>query len=173
MDNEEKLLAEYGRRRPFSVPQGYFEALSASVMAEVARESAVRRVSLWGRVRKPLAVAASIVVLLGVGISYFALSSEQAEEPPVAQAGVGDKPSSATEPQTAAPPLAEPAPAPDIVPATVEQAEPTPVATVKTVAHKPAQATAAVHDDTDDAIDIAADLMMADADDLYAMMIDE
>lgn len=77
MEIDDSLKAQYGTRRPFTVPDGYFERLgetvtgrlsaSGSVSAPVVR--AVRK-SVWQRL-SPLVAAASVVgvvMLVGLGV---------------------------------------------------------------------------------------------------------
>ena len=44
---EEKLLSRFGAERPFTVPEGYFEALPNKVMSRVAQRRRRRLVWRW------------------------------------------------------------------------------------------------------------------------------
>lgn len=173
MDEEARLLERYGRQRPFSVPEGYFEQLQRRVMDEVQRPAP--QVSLWTRARKPLAVAAGVCALVAVGLHYL----PKQQEPQTAQvAPPAEKPATvkavqpASQPQQAAvlsiPFEREATPAPQLAeakkaekPARVERRKP--VEPVATVAEEP-QA---------DPLEVAADYLMADADDFYALLAEE
>ncbi len=67
--NEEKYITEkFGQDNPFRVPDGYFDQLSAQVMSKLPeRKQKARFVSL----RPILYAAASIVLVLVMGVAYF------------------------------------------------------------------------------------------------------
>lgn len=77
MDDEKQLLGEYGRKRPYSVPEGYFENLASRVMERVGEKPAAV-ITPWKRVRRPLAIAASVCALVGVGLAFLHQSGEEA-----------------------------------------------------------------------------------------------
>lgn len=77
MEKDETLKAQYGTRRPFSVPEDYFAQLPDALMRQVETaddvpQSSVRalRQPLWQRL-SPLVAAAcmvGIIVLVGLGV---------------------------------------------------------------------------------------------------------
>lgn len=67
---KEELLLErkYGKRRPFSVPDGYFDSLGASFDSRLRREKRRGRIVSLCR---PVAWAACVVLLLALGFVFF------------------------------------------------------------------------------------------------------
>lgn len=191
MDEEARLLERYGRQSPFQVPEGYFEELTGRILLQTTRRPSPT-VSLWRRLRKPLAVAAGVCLLAGIG---FHLLPQHTDNTLTAQQTPPQTPQKAPQPSSK---KVAPMPATQqatILPLSVEatpqetaEAETATAqhvaAAIKHVAYKgKAVHTAQLHpqpshgEDVDDAsnemLDAAADYMMLDADDLYALMADE
>lgn len=173
MDEEARLLERYGRKRPFSVPEGYFEQLQRHVMDEVRQ--AAPEVSLWMRVRKPLAVAAGVCALVAAGLHYLPDQEEpqtaQVASPATKATSVKEVPTATQTQQAAVLPIAferEEAPVPQV--AEAKKAEPVRTVAPKVVAVEKPQV---AEEPQADALDVAADYLMADADDFYAMLVDE
>ena len=64
---KDKLFTANGGRRPFTVPDGYFDGLAGHVMSRidaVEQENCVR-VSLWAKARKWVAACACVAVVAG------------------------------------------------------------------------------------------------------------
>lgn len=179
VDNEQNLLTQFGRQRPFCMPDGYLEQLQQTVMQRVANEPTEHRPTLWVRLRKPLTVAASVALLAGVALGLLtkngqtggaAASGQQKIEVAEANAQLAKQlPVVATQQQATLAPTA-------IIDETVKkvrlavsesQAKETTKETVKE------QPEAPVASESELDIDAAADLMMLDAEDLIAMMADE
>lgn len=77
MEIDDSLKAQYGARRPFTVPDGYFEQLGETMVRRLSEDGtcsapvlrAVRK-SMWQRL-SPLVAAASVVgvvMLVGLGV---------------------------------------------------------------------------------------------------------
>lgn len=85
METDSELRAQHGTRRPFAVPEGYFDTLGQRVArrieAEAAQGSTVKAVrkSLWQRL-SPLLAAASIA---GV-VALVGLAAYQSDNAPTA-----------------------------------------------------------------------------------------
>lgn len=186
MDDEATLLQQFGRRRPFTVPEGYFEQLSWRMMQEAERPHTI---TLWVRFRKPLAVAAGVCLLIAVGVGY-GLGSQSAEEQQLAQREVAPAKESASVSQNLVAQIQEantPSTAPQDVATsaqvsqqTIHKAESHADAPDATVEHVDVLNAAADYPDVlnaapdyPDVLDAAADYMMVDANDLYAMLEEE
>ena len=72
--DEQYLISKYGKRQPFRVPEGYFDALTREVESRVASErgdksavETVRRVSLRWRIVEYVAAACAAVAVVAVG----------------------------------------------------------------------------------------------------------
>lgn len=188
MDDEATLLQQFGRRRPFTVPEGYFEQLSQRMMQEAEHP---RTTTLWVRFRKSLAVAAGVCLLIAVGVGY-GLGSQSAEpqEQQLAQSEVAPAKESASISQNLVAQIQEantPSTAPQDVATSAQASQQAihkaeghvdaPDATVEhvdvlnAVAGCPDVLNAAA--DYPDVLDAAADYMMVDANDLYAMLEEE
>lgn len=190
MNDEERLLEQFGRKRPFTVPEGYFDQFQKSIIENLtAQKPLTVHASLWTRVRKPLAAVAGVCALVGVGLGLLTGGSENSNPstsvpssdrqniaaathvkhldvaPSVEMAATLPNPFKTAEQQTEteAPPTNR---APQAVGQKSQTTAARPQATVATTEE-------ASKEETLDALDIAADLMMADADDLYAMLSEE
>lgn len=76
--NEEKYIEErVGRRNPYKVPEGYFEAFTSQLMLQLPeRPVKARQV----RMRRPLYLAAAcLVALLISGVAWMFLSQPEAQ----------------------------------------------------------------------------------------------
>lgn len=91
METDSELRAQHGTRRPFAVPEGYFDTLGQRVArrieAEAAQGSTVKAVrkSLWQRL-SPLLAAASIA---GV-VALVGLAAYQSDNAPTANTAVAN-----------------------------------------------------------------------------------
>lgn len=91
MDIESNLHSEFGNKRPFTVPEDYFENLSDRIIAQFPAEdssvnvSNAKKVSIFSKL-KPVLMAASVVGLVFVAyLSYNSfLAKENNEEKQVA-----------------------------------------------------------------------------------------
>lgn len=188
MDEEARLLQRYGRQSTFRVPEGYFESLTQRVLSQTTQRTSPT-VSLWARLRKPLAVAAGVCVLTAVALHLLPREdtsrlTAQASQP---KAGAASPHSvaAALQPQmaavlplpgqAAAPQSAEPARHPaEAAPHTPAKAAARPLAPTA----QPLPPTQGSHEDEADEtpiemLEATADYMMLDADKLYALLDDE
>lgn len=83
MDIESNLHSEFGNKRPFTVPEDYFENLSDRIIARFPSESSdvnvsnAKKVSIFSRL-KPVLMAASVVGF--VFVAYLSYNSFLAKE---------------------------------------------------------------------------------------------
>ena len=77
-DNEIKFSG-VANRHPYKVPEGYFEDFQAK-MSRMAREQKTVPVSTWMRVKPYVGLAASFLLLLGVGSLFLQKVTPVAEE---------------------------------------------------------------------------------------------
>lgn len=195
MDDEKQLTNQLGRKRPFSVPEGYFENLTQRVMERVGEKPAPT-VTLWQRVRRPLAVAASVCVLVGVGLAFLHQTSEQVAPQPIQEVAQATQTDSSAR-LTAQASLAEAAKSyydekMDEAIQKVRVLEQQTASANETLTnvnqrltnasktltstnqrHANSGQTVAYNEEHLDVLDAAADYVMADAADLYAMLEDE
>lgn len=68
MTQEDNLIRQFGQKRPFKVPEGYFEELDKTIMSKVGQHK--QRPQAWWKGRRQLAIAASITALLMMGAGY-------------------------------------------------------------------------------------------------------
>lgn len=68
MTQEDNLIRQFGQKRPFKVPEGYFEELDKTIMSKVRQQK--QRPQVWWKSRRQLAIAASITALLMMGAGY-------------------------------------------------------------------------------------------------------
>lgn len=96
MTLEEQLIQEYGRKRPFKVPENYFENFTADFMSRLPeREASVVKMNLWKRYRTMVAAAACFIGLATLSGAYlFQHQPEQGAQVMAAQ------PASANTPRT-------------------------------------------------------------------------
>ena len=78
MNLEEKLLSEYGNKRPFKLPEGYFDSLGEQIisqMVEVKDDTNNHEKVNIKPIRRfrPLLIAASFVGLIVVGVASINL----------------------------------------------------------------------------------------------------
>lgn len=97
MKSTNDLEEEYGRQRPFSVPEGYFSELSSRVMSElsaVAEQEREDRSALKRGFRsylRPMAAAAVMVGIVVVGfLAYHSLEGVQGVRSLLGGRGVQD-----------------------------------------------------------------------------------
>lgn len=180
MDEEARLLERYGRQSPFQVPEGYFEELTGRILLQTTRRPSPT-VSLWRRLRKPLAVAAGVCLLAGIG---FHLLPQHTDNTLTAQQTPQKAPQPSSKKVAPMPATQQATILPLSVEATPQETAEAETATAQHVAYRgKALHTAQSHpqpshgEDVDDAsnemLDAAADYMMLDADDLYALLADE
>lgn len=93
METDSELRAQYGTRRPFAVPEGYFDTLGQRVAHRIEAEAAqgytvkAVRKSLWQRL-SPLLAAASIAgVVALVGLAAYQSGNTPTANTAVAKAG--------------------------------------------------------------------------------------
>lgn len=63
MKEEDNILNRCGNRRPFTVPEGYFESLTESIMASLPEKDTKQRTLImnpWARIRPIIYAAAAI-----------------------------------------------------------------------------------------------------------------
>lgn len=83
----EERLTSIGKRMPYSLPEGFFEANEAAVMQRIAREERVAQSLTGANIRKgvakrlPLWIAGAVAAMLAVGV-LFLIPEEQAEAMP-------------------------------------------------------------------------------------------
>ena len=78
MNLEEKLLSEYGNKRPFKVPEGYFDNLDEQIISQIVEDkddtNNHEKVNIKPIRRfRPLLIAASFVGLIVVGVASINL----------------------------------------------------------------------------------------------------
>lgn len=64
---KDKLFTANGGRRPFTVPDGYFDGLAGQVMSRIdaVEQKDCVRVSLWAKARKWVAACACVAIVAG------------------------------------------------------------------------------------------------------------
>lgn len=77
--NENIFPEGASRRHPYNVPEGYFEDFQAK-MSRMVRESRTVPVSTWMRVKPYVALAASFLLLLGIGSFLLRSVTPESEE---------------------------------------------------------------------------------------------
>ena len=91
MELEEQLLSEFGNRRPFKSPDGYFDNLETRIMSQItAKETETNeetQISKKGKTTsfrrlRPLMIAASFIglILIGVITMHFFQGNEQTQQ---------------------------------------------------------------------------------------------
>ena len=91
MELEEQLLSEFGNRRPFKSPDGYFDNLETRIMSQItAKETEANeetQISKKGNTTsfkrlRPLMIAASFIglIIIGVITMYFFQGNEQLQQ---------------------------------------------------------------------------------------------
>ena len=78
MNLEEKLLSEYGNKRPFKLPEGYFDNLDEQIISQIVEvkddTNNHEKVNIKPiRRPRPLLIAASFVGLIVVGVASINL----------------------------------------------------------------------------------------------------
>ena len=68
MTQEDDLIRQFGQKRPFKVPEGYFDQLDKTIMSKLAKQKP--KPTIWWRSRHQLAIAASFAGLLLMGAGY-------------------------------------------------------------------------------------------------------
>lgn len=77
MKQENDILTKCGNRRPFTVPEGYFDRLDGQIMDALPQrvnDAPVRTVTTWMKIRPYLYMAASFAALY-FGIGFFVNSN--------------------------------------------------------------------------------------------------
>ncbi len=96
MDTNDKFIQErFGRKKPFKVPDGYFDSFPSELMRKISeqeRASTARLVTMKPsrkhRFRPVAAIAASVcVAIFGVGLYFQSNGSHPAKEPVSAMQG--------------------------------------------------------------------------------------
>lgn len=63
MEKEDKIIDKVGGRRPFSVPEGYFDNLTDGIMAALPQEDSVKQIPVavtpWMRIKPYIYMAAT------------------------------------------------------------------------------------------------------------------
>ena len=73
----EEHLTSIGKRMPYSLPEGFFEANEAAVMQRIAREERVAQSLTGANIRKgvakclPLWIAGAVAAMLAVGVLFL------------------------------------------------------------------------------------------------------
>lgn len=91
MELEEQLLSEFGNRRPFKSPDGYFDNLETRIMSQItAKETEANedtQISKKGNTTsfkrlRPLMIAASFIglIIIGVITMHFFQDNEQLQQ---------------------------------------------------------------------------------------------
>ena len=91
MELEEQLLSEFGNRRPFKSPDGYFDNLETRIMSQItAKETEANeetQISKKGNTisfkrLRPLMIAASFIglIVIGATIMHFFQGNEQLQQ---------------------------------------------------------------------------------------------
>ena len=91
MELEEQLLSEFGNRRPFKSPDGYFDNLETRIMSQItAKETEANeetQISKKGKTTsfkrlRPLMIAASFIglIIIGVITMHFFQGNEQLQQ---------------------------------------------------------------------------------------------
>lgn len=91
MELEEQLLSEFGNRRPFKSPDGYFDNLETRIMSQItAKETEANeetQISKKGNTTsfkrlRPLMIAASFIglIIIGATTMHFFQSNEQLQQ---------------------------------------------------------------------------------------------
>lgn len=91
MKKEKNILEKYSGHRPFTVPEGYFNNLTADIMAALPQEESAKEnpvaVTAWMRIRPYLYMAAAfagiffcIKAAVGITSRYDSQEMAQAEE---------------------------------------------------------------------------------------------
>lgn len=91
MELEEQLLSEFGNRRPFKSPDGYFDNLETRIMSQItAKETEANeetQISKKGNTisfkrLRPLMIAASFIGLIVIGVitMHFFQDNEQLQQ---------------------------------------------------------------------------------------------
>lgn len=183
-DDESRLVEQFGRQRPFVVPKGYFEQLAEAAETNVrSQERPARNISLWQRSYKPLAVAACACTLVGMAIWLIPRSNEvqqtalnvKTDSTKSQSKDVAAKSIVAENTMQKASILPNPFETGQNEAQTVDDkkaskvVEAAPQIAVST--SSPVEKT--IREEASDPLDVAADLIMGDADDLYAMLSDE
>lgn len=200
IDEEARLSEKFGRKRPFKVPEGYFDQLSDTILMRIAaeetsthREPSKPVASLWQRMRKPLAVAAGVCALIGIGFGLLRQNVSQKPGKEIAstatpqtehsqektskevsvptqtqEASVLSNPFNQQTATTAEEPQSEP-----LKPARATDKQTVAIVSKTTPTKNNQSVAATVREEAQDILDAAADFMMIDADDLYAMLDDE
>lgn len=78
MELDEQLRQQFGNRRPFRVPDGYFDKLTADIMSSLPEEQPKAQIRTLGGRRALWAVAASFVgVILFSGFYSYQRQSKE------------------------------------------------------------------------------------------------
>ena len=76
MELEKELLSKFGNRRPFKLPDGYFDRLEMRVMSQIASENTKKSIekqcshkngAIFYKRLRPLMIAASFVGIMLIG----------------------------------------------------------------------------------------------------------
>ena len=88
MNEEEYLRTKMGGKNPFSVPEGYFEQLPASIMSRLPERQEVKKPTLFVRLRPVLYAAACLLaVVFSVTLYLNSSSNEDTATTVIAQEG--------------------------------------------------------------------------------------
>ena len=91
MELEEQLLSEFGNRRPFKSPDGYFDNLETRIMSQITTKETEAneetQISKKGKTTsfrrlRPLMIAASFIglIIIGVITMHFFQDNEQLQQ---------------------------------------------------------------------------------------------
>ena len=91
MELEEQLLSEFGNRRPFKSPDGYFDNLETRIMSQITvketetneEKQISKKINIASARRlRPLMIAASFIGLIVIGVitMHFFQGNEQTQQ---------------------------------------------------------------------------------------------
>ena len=81
MTLEEQLIHDFGKKRPFKVPENYFKNFAAGFMDKLPeREARIVKMSVWKRYRTMVAAAACFIGVAFMSGAYLYQHTSQQQE---------------------------------------------------------------------------------------------